>query len=84
MFATLLPIVMSAREIQSVYKRKPIPADFREEFVLFVSGNNIDKYPEIPIEFQLKTMGDCYEKWIKKHKAPFYDFEEFLRAAGIN
>ena len=73
-----------AREIKSVYKRKPIPADFKEEFILFVSGNEIDKYPDIPIEFQLKAMGDCYNRWIKEHKAPYKDFNEFLRFAGID
>ena len=73
-----------AREIQAVYNRKPIPSDFREEFVYFVSGNNVDKYPEIPIKHQLTTMGDCYEKWIKNHKAIYKDFDEFLKAAGIS
>lgn len=72
-----------AREIQTVYKRKPVPADFREEFVLFTSGDEINKYPEIPIESQLKTMGNCYERWIKEHKAPYKNFDEFLKAAGI-
>lgn len=72
-----------AREIQNAEKRRPVPTDFREEFVYFISGNEIDKYPEIPVEFQLKTMGNCYDKWIKEHKAPYNDFEDFLSAAGI-
>lgn len=72
-----------AREIQRVKKRRPITADFREEFVYFVSGNEIDKYPEIPIKNQLTTMGDCYNKWTKEHKALYNSFDEFLKAAGI-
>lgn len=72
-----------AREIQAVYNRRPVPSDFREEFVLFVSGDEVHKYPEIPIEYQLRTMGDCYDKWVKQHKAPFKDFDAFLEAAGI-
>lgn len=72
-----------AREIQNVYKRRPVPSDFREEFVLFVSGDEVDKYPEIPIKHQLTTMGDCYEKWVKEHKAPYKSFDDFLKAAGV-
>lgn len=72
-----------AREIQTVYKRRPVPADFREEFVLFVSGYEIDKYPEIPIKYQLTTWGNCFDKWVKEHKAPYKNFDDFLNAAGI-
>lgn len=73
-----------AREIKNVYKREPVPADFREEFVYFVSGNEIDKYPELPIKFQLTYMGNCYEKWTKEHNALYKNFEEFLKAAGVS
>lgn len=69
------------REIINVYKREPVPADFREEFVYFVSGNEIDKYNEIPIRTQLTYMGNCYEKWTKEHKPLFNSFEEFIEAA---
>lgn len=72
-----------AREIQAVYKRRPVPSDFREEFVYFVSGDEIDKYPEIPIYRQLKRTGDCYDVWTKKHKAIYKSFDDFLAAAGI-
>lgn len=72
-----------AKEIERKYKRRPVPADFREEFVYFVSGNEIDKYPEIPIEHQLRTMGDCYERWVRNHKAAYADFDSFMKAAGI-
>lgn len=73
-----------AREIKAKYKRRPEPRDFREEFVFFVSGNEIDKYPEIPIEFQLSYMGNCYDTWVKNHKARFNSFDEFLKAADVD
>ena len=72
-----------AREIQAVYKRRPVPSDFKEEFVYFVSGDEIEKYPEIPIQYQLTTMGDCQERWVKEHKAKYKSFDDFLAAAGI-
>ena len=69
-----------ARSIQERYGRRPVPADFWEEFTLFVSGNEVDKYPEIPIKRQL---GNSYQAWTKNHKAQFKSFEEFLEAAGL-
>ena len=72
-----------AREIERTQGRRPIISDFREEFVYFVSGCEIDKYPELPIKYQLTTMGDCYGKWIKEHKALYKNFDEFLDAAGV-
>lgn len=71
-----------AKEIQRYYKRKPVPTDFREEFVYFVSGNEVGKYPEIPIRHQLTTMGDCFDRWVREHKAPYKSFDEFLDAAN--
>ena len=71
-----------ANEIQRYYKRKPVPTDFKEEFVYFVSGNEIEKYPELPIRHQLTTMGDCFDRWVRDHKAPYKSFEEFLDAAN--
>lgn len=72
-----------AKEVQRFYKRKPVPKDFREEFVYFVSGNEVEKYPELPIKHQLMTMGDCFDRWVREHKAPFKSFDEFLDAAGV-
>ena len=69
-----------ARSIKERYNRMPIPSDFWEEFPLFVSGNEVDKYPEIPIKRQL---GKAYDEWVKNHKAQFKSFEEFLKAAGL-
>lgn len=71
-----------ANEIEKYYKRKPVPTDFREEFVYFVSGNEVEKYPELPIRHQLTTMGDCFDRWVREHKAPFKSFDEFLDAAN--
>ena len=69
-----------ARSIKERYNRMPIPSDFWEEFPLFVSGDEVDKYPEIPIE---KQLGKAYDNWCKNHKAQFKSFDEFLKAAGL-
>ena len=69
-----------ARSIQERFNRKPVPADFWEEFPLFVSGSEVEKYPDIPIR---KQLGDAFDSWSRNHKAPFSSFEEFLRHAGI-
>lgn len=70
-----------ARSIQERFKRRPVPQDFYESFVYFVNGDEFDKYPEIPIRYQL---GPGFELWKKKHKAQFSSFEEFLNAAGVD
>lgn len=72
-----------AREIVKKYGRRPVPADFREEFGLFCSGDEIDKYPDIPIRFQLSRNGGCLDQWVKQHKSRYCDFDEFLRSAGL-
>ena len=69
-----------AKSIQERYHRKPVSSDFGEEFVWFVSGNEIDNYPEIPIRRQL---GPIYEFYKSNHKAKYHSFESFLSAAGI-
>lgn len=69
-----------ARSIQERFCRKPVPADFWEEFPLFVSGDEVGKYPEIPIRRQL---GPAYHKYLSSHKAKYNSFEAFLDAAGI-
>lgn len=69
-----------ARSIQERHHRKPVPSDFWEEFIWFVSGNEIEKYPEIPIRRQL---GPTYEDYKANHKAKYRSFEEFLKAAGL-
>lgn len=69
-----------AKSITERFHRKPIPADFWEEFIWFVSGNQIDDYPEIPIRRQL---GPTYESYKRSHKAKYHSFDDFLMAAGI-
>lgn len=68
-------------EIEKVCKREVKIEDLREEFVYFVSGNEIDNYPQLPIYFQLQYVGNCLERWRKKHKALFSSFEDFIQAA---
>lgn len=69
-----------ARGIAELYHRRPVPGDFRESFVWFVSGKNMDKYPEIPFKHQL---GPAYEHDKTHHVAKFASFDEFLKAAGV-
>ncbi|MBO4802259.1 MAG: acyltransferase [Bacteroidaceae bacterium] len=69
-----------ARGIVERYHRRPVPADFRESFVWFVSGKDLDKYPELPFKHQL---GPAYEHYKAHHVAKFASFDEFLKAAGI-
>lgn len=69
-----------ARSIQERFNRRPVPADFWEEFPLFVSGDEVENYPEIPIRRQL---GPTFHKYINEHKAKYGSFEQFLTAAGL-
>lgn len=69
-----------ARSIQKTFGRRPVPADFWEEFPLFVSGNEVDDYPEIPIK---KQLGKAYDDWTKNHRSVFNSFNDFLNAAGL-
>lgn len=72
-----------AREINVKLKRRPVPADFKEEFVWFVDGNDIDRHPDIPIKHQLRVGADCLDRWKSDHKKTYEDFDEFLNAAGL-
>ena len=67
-----------ARSIRERYGREPVPADFWEEFPLFVSGDETDRYPDIPIRRQL---GRSYGEYVKNHKAKYASFEAFIQAA---
>lgn len=69
-----------ARSIVSRFHRQPVVEDFWEEFPFFVSGDEIEKYPTLPIARQLGPSLDGYRK---NHKAKYRSFEEFLKAAGI-
>lgn len=69
-----------ARSIRERFDRMPVPADFWEEFPMFVSGDEIDDYPDIPIESQL---GPTYISYRDNHRALFKSFEEFLEKAEV-
>lgn len=71
-----------SRSIQERYGRRPVPADFWEEFPLFVYGDEVEKYPEIPIKKQMKEKA-AFENYVKNHKANYSSFDEFLKAAGL-
>lgn len=66
---------MYTQSIVQRFGRTPMPADFWEEFPLFVNRSNIQLYPEIPIKRQL---GTAYPIWLEKHKSIFNSFEDFL------
>lgn len=70
-----------ALSIQERFGRKPKLEEMREEFIWFVSGDEVENYPMIPIKQQL---GPVYNTYIATHKAKYKSFEEFLVAAGVN
>lgn len=70
-----------ALSIKERFGRTPVPSDFWEEFPLFVSGDEIDKYPEIPIR---KQLGKAFDKYMKFHKAKYPSFDAFVDAALNN
>ncbi len=67
-----------ARSIRDRFGRRPVPADFWEEFPLFVHGSAVGDYPELPIRRQL---GPAYASYKASHRAAFDGFEAFLAAA---
>lgn len=71
-----------ALSIQQRFKRKPKLTDFHEEFILFIDGDKIDQYPEIK-DLVRRQLGPSFDTYIKEHKAIFSNFDEFLKAAGI-
>ena len=69
-----------AKSIQERFNRRPVVEDFWEEFPLFVSGDDVDKYPTLPLK---KQLGPMFQSYVSTHKAKFSSFDEFLQAAGI-
>jgi acetyltransferase-like isoleucine patch superfamily enzyme len=67
-----------ARSIQERFNRRPVIADFYEEFPIFMNGD--EGSVSLPIRSQL---GGEYEHYRKNHKALINGFEEFLKSAGI-
>lgn len=72
-----------AQSIKQRYNRRPVISDFREEYSLYIDGNNIDDYPRLK-KFITNQLGKNYDNYISHHKAMFSGFDEFLKAAGIN
>lgn len=46
-----------ARSIVERYGRRPVPEDFWEEFPLFISGENLCDYPQVPVKQQIEIGG---------------------------
>ncbi len=69
-----------ALSIQERFGRKPRLEEMREEFIWFVSGDEVDIYPMIPIKQQL---GPTYNAYVSSHKAKYSSFDEFLAVAGV-
>lgn len=65
------------------FDRRPSPEDFWEEFPLFVSGEEIDKYPGIPINHQLAWGDEAFQYYKQTHRAKYRSFDEFIKKAGI-
>lgn len=66
------------RSIKKRFGRLPRIEECIEEFPFFVNGNEVDKYPMLPIKAQL---GPAYAVWCREHKAPFASFEDFIKVA---
>lgn len=71
------------KEFELRYNRRPTIDDLREEYFFFVSGNEADKYPSLPIKRKLSTSQGLYERWEKEYVAPFKNIDEFLDAAEV-
>lgn len=70
-----------AHSIKDSFGREPKIEDFYEEFPIFISGSDCDKYLDIlPIKNQY---GKSYEKFKLEHKAVFENFEQFIGHAGL-
>lgn len=70
-----------ARSIFERFNRKPLVEEMKEEFIWFVSGDQVSNYPMLPIREQL---GPVYKTYVQSHKAKYKNFDDFLAAAGIS
>ncbi len=69
-----------ALSIKERYGRNPRVEDFWEEFPLFCSGSDVDKYPSLPIKAQL---GPSYSRFVSSHKAIFANYDAFINSIDI-
>ena len=67
-----------ARSIKKRFNRVPNIEDFREEFPLFMNGN--EDYQGLPIK---KQLGESYEKYKENHQAIFKSFEDFIKKSEV-
>lgn len=69
-----------AQSIKTRFNRLPVESDFREEFSYFVSGNEVEKYKNIAIKYQMR---EAFEVWKEEHVAEYNDLNSFLKAAKV-
>lgn len=81
--ASLIEAFKLIKEFEDKYHREPGIEDFNEEYFFFISGNEANNYPNLPIKRKLSTMDGNYEIWEKNYKAPYKSIEEFLDAAHL-
>lgn len=70
-----LEAIEYAKSIKERFGRAANLQEMKEEFIYFVNKNNISKYHEIPIEFQL---GNGFDHWLNTHQSKFDSFKEFI------
>lgn len=49
--------------------------ELREEWMYFIDATNIDDYPEVPVR---QRVGKGFDQWLKKYKAPYHSYEDFM------
>lgn len=67
------------RSIRERFGRDPYPEELFQEFIWFVDGQDIDKYPQIPIR---RELGPSTGMYIAKHKAKYKNLTEFIAASN--
>lgn len=68
-----------AQSIKERFNRIPYVEELYEEYGLFVSGNEVEKYPTLA----LQNRRDIINGSFKNHMAKYHSFEDFLKASGI-
>lgn len=67
-----------ARSIRENLNRDPVPADFWEEFPIFMQKEEV--FEDIPVKRQL---GKSYEHFRENHEPVYATFDEFIKSAGL-
>lgn len=65
------------------FNRKPSIMDFREEWCMFITKQDLDKYPEFHsiIDWRLK---DKYNEFFEHHTTDHIGFDEFIKTIPFN